>query len=113
MSPERIDGASRSAENDMWSIGATFVTMISGHTINHNDKSPFPQAKNIYNIKYSIEGTPLDEYLQSLIENDYRRQIISRTLCQVEHRANAQQLLEICKMLYSEEKNRVRMKPIE
>ena len=36
MSPERLNGDSRSAENDMWSVGATFVTMITGNTLNHN-----------------------------------------------------------------------------
>ena len=35
MSPERINNTSRSAENDMWSIGATFVQMITGQQINH------------------------------------------------------------------------------
>ena len=64
MSPERIEGAGRSAENDIWSIGATFVTMISGHTINHNDKGLLPQIK-IAQYKIFVEGKPLDEYLQS------------------------------------------------
>ena len=36
MSPERLKGDTRSAENDMWSVGATFVTMITGNTLNHN-----------------------------------------------------------------------------
>ena len=99
MSPERIEGAARSAENDMWSIGATFVTMISGHTLNHNDKSQFPGNK-IAQYKIFVEGKPLDEYLQSLLENDYRKQIISLTLCQIDRRAKAQKLLHICKSLY-------------
>ena len=30
MSPERLNEDSRSAENDIWSVRATFVTMISG-----------------------------------------------------------------------------------
>lgn len=31
MSPERLANDSRIAENDIWSVGATFVSMISGH----------------------------------------------------------------------------------
>ena len=111
MSPERIAGVSRTktfyAENDMWSIGATFVTMISGHTINHNNKSQFLQIiLSISEYKIFIEGTPLHEYLDRLVENDYRREIISRTLCKVNKRATAQQLLQTCEMLYSEELTR-------
>ena len=107
MSPERIAGESRSAENDMWSIGATFVTMISGHTINHNDKSQFPQILvSISKYEIFIEETPLNKYLDRLVENDYRREIISRTLCTVNKRETAQQLLQTCKMLYSEEQTR-------
>ena len=37
MSPERLKNASRNAANDIWSIGATFVQMISGQPINHHD----------------------------------------------------------------------------
>ena len=33
MSPERLNEDSRSAENDIWSVGATFVTMIFGLTV--------------------------------------------------------------------------------
>ena len=31
MSPERLNNAPRNAANDIWSLGATFVQMISGH----------------------------------------------------------------------------------
>ena len=112
MSPERIAEVSRTktfyAENDMWSINATFVTMISaGHTINHNDKSQFLQIiLCISEYKIFIEGTPLNEYLDRLVENDYRREIVSRTLCDVNKRATAQQILQTCEMLYSQVQTR-------
>ena len=35
MSPERLQGADRSATNDIWSVGATLVHMISGQPLNH------------------------------------------------------------------------------
>ena len=37
MSPERLQGADRSAANDIWSVGATFVHMITGQPLNHLD----------------------------------------------------------------------------
>ena len=37
MSPERLSGDSRSRENDMWSVGATFVRMVTGQDLNHLD----------------------------------------------------------------------------
>lgn len=100
MSPERINVASRSAENDIWSVGATFVTMITGNTINSNDRSPFPQIK-IANYELFIKNTPLKEYLIELHENDFRRKILSNTLCKLEDRVNADVLLQICKNLIS------------
>ena len=72
MSPERINGAHRSAENDMWSVGATFVKMITGNTLNHNDKRQFPQIK-ISQYEIFIGGKPLQKFLEELDENDYRR----------------------------------------
>lgn len=100
MSPERYFGEARSAENDLWSVGATFVTMISGHPLNHNVK--FPQITyKISQYMIDIEGKPLTEYLCSLNKSDYRYQIISRTLCPKENRSNAEELLEICKRLTS------------
>ena len=43
MSPERFNGESRSAENYIWSVGATFVTMISDHHLNNNEKFQIPK----------------------------------------------------------------------
>ena len=37
MSPERLNNASRSAANDVWSIGTTFAQMITGQPLNHTD----------------------------------------------------------------------------
>ena len=40
MSPERLKEDLRSAENDIWSFGTTFSTMITGHRLNNNEKYP-------------------------------------------------------------------------
>ena len=98
MSPERINEAPRSAENDIWSVGATFVAMITGHSLNHTDRHP---ELKIARFDIFIESTPLNEYIQSLNENDYRRVILSRTLCPLENRAKSDELLEMCKNLSS------------
>ena len=37
MSPERLKGAERRAANDIWSLGSTFVHMITGQPLNHLD----------------------------------------------------------------------------
>lgn len=96
MSPERLNGASRSTENDIWSIGATFVTMITGHPLNHHEKFP------IIHLSQSvifIDSKPLIEYLQALSENDYRREIISLTLCPPNNRLNSHELWKVCQRL--------------
>ena len=96
MSPERLNGDSRSAENDIWSVGATFVTMISGHPLNYNEE--FPHLK-IAQYIILINSIPLEKYLNELHENNYKRVIISLTLCQKSKRAKAQELLEVCKRI--------------
>ena len=96
MSPERLNNASRSAANDIWSIGATFVQMISGQQINHLDT--FPQiVVNISQYKIFINGIPYNEFLQTLSEDDFKRKIISRTLCIESNRANCTELLSIAR----------------
>ena len=40
MSPERCLGNSKSFKNDIWSVGATFVEMITGHPLNYTDSFP-------------------------------------------------------------------------
>ena len=96
MSPERLNEDSRSAENDIWSVGATFATMISGHPLNNNDRFG---DYNIAHFIIFINSIPLETYLKELPENDYKREIISRTLCPKSKRATAQELLEVCKRL--------------
>ena len=102
MSPERLNGAPPSAENDMWSVGATFVKMVTGNTLNHNDKSPYPQL-SIEIDEIFIGVKLLKDFIDELNKNDYRRQIISNTLCPIENRLDSKRLLEICKTLIAEE----------
>ena len=80
MSPERLAGGKRSAANDMWSVGATFVHMISGKPLNHVDGFPL-LAMNISQYKLRVNGTPYNEYLSALNENDIRKRVLSSTLC--------------------------------
>ena len=94
MSPERLNNASRSAANDIWSIGATFVQMISGQPINHLDNiTQF--VTNVSQYKIFINGIPYNEFLQTLSEDDFKKKIISRTLCKESNRANCTELLSI------------------
>ena len=99
MSPERLNEDSRSSENDMWSVVATFATMISGHHLNYNES--FPDLK-ISQYVIFINSIPLETYLNELPENDYKRVIISRTLCPKSNRAKAQELLEVCKKTHKQ-----------
>ena len=94
MYPERLQGADRSAANDIWSVGATVVHMISGHPLNHLDNFMQPLI-NILQYKLCINGKPYNEYVETLNENDFKKKILSRTLCKVLNRANCQQLLRI------------------
>ena len=57
MSPERLTGADRSAANDIWSVGATFVHMISGQPLNHRDNLTLLLI-NISQYKIFISGKP-------------------------------------------------------
>ena len=70
--------------------------MISGYPLNNNEK--FPDSE-IAQFKIFINSIPLEKYLNELPENDYKRVIISRTLCPKIKRATAQELLEVCKRL--------------
>ena len=97
MSPERNNGEAVNAANDIWSLGVTFVLMSTGHTINHTDS--FPNViLLIVSYKISIDGAALNKYLESLSEFDYRKMIISRTLCE-HNRVTANALLELCQHL--------------
>ena len=71
-SPERLLGADRSAANDIWSVGATFVHMISGQPLNHLDNIMQPLI-NISQYKIFISGKPYNEYLQTLNDNDFKK----------------------------------------
>ena len=55
MSPERLQGADRSAANDMWSVGATLVHMISGQPLNHLDKTITLLSMNISQYKIFVK----------------------------------------------------------
>lgn len=87
MSPERHEKKeSRCAENDIWSVGATFVTMISGYPLNQMES--FPEYK-IAHLENYIKSIPLKEYLEELPENDYKRKIFLKTICFKDKRATA------------------------
>ena len=90
-----MNSASRSAANDIWSVGATFAHMITGQPLNHTDETTPKFCVNISQYKISIAGKPLNEYLKSLKDADYKKQIISRTLCDAKSRANSHELLSI------------------
>ena len=94
MSTERLNGAKRSATNDIWSVGATFVHMISGQPLNHLDTIT-QLILNISKYKIFIKGNPLNNYLETLNDNDFKKNVISKTLCIEPNRANGQQLLRI------------------
>ena len=91
--PERLNGEPRSAENDIWCAGAVFVTMMTGHTLNHN--VPAPEEK-ISQYKIYILGVFINEFLQNFHSEDFRKIIISRTLCKEKYRASTTELLKIC-----------------
>ena len=93
MSPERLNNAPRSEANDIWSLGSTFVQMVSGQPINHLDNI-FQFVTNVSQYKIFINEIPYNEFLQTLSENDFQRKIISRTLC-TEPRAKCGELLSI------------------
>ena len=95
MSPERMNSESRSAANDIWSVGATFVHMITGQPLNHTDETIMKFCVNISQYKISIAGKTLNKYLKSLKDADYKKQILSRTLCDAKSRANSHELLAI------------------
>ena len=98
MSPERINGEPPSATSDMWSLGVTFVVMLTGHTINHKDRFPivnqqiaeYPKDNN----KITIDGVALNKYLERYFKNDDRRMVISKTLCSIGDRLTAHSLLK-------------------
>ena len=50
---------------------------------------------NISQYKISINGNPYTEYMQTLNDSDFKKKVISRTLCKEPNRANGQQLLRI------------------
>ena len=95
MSPERLLGAKRSPANDMWSVGATFVHMAYGNPLNNDDCNPETLKQNISQYNLFINEKPLREYLQSPNESDFKKQVISHTLCAESTRANWQQLSRI------------------
>ena len=97
MSPERPNNAPRSAANDIWSIGTTFLQMITGQQINHKDT--FQIIVNLEN-RILINGIPYDEFLKTLQDENYKKKIISRTLCTESNRANCRELLSILPKLF-------------
>ena len=95
LSPERLAGGERSAANDVWSVGATFVHMSTGQPLNARDTIT-QLLINISQYKVWISGNkPLGEYLGALNASDFRQQILSRSLCAESTRANCPQLLRI------------------
>ena len=101
MSPERINGEHRSVENDIWSVGATFIKMVTGEVLNSTD-GPIKGPLNIsqYNLTYG--GKSQEEMLASF-PNDYSsviKLIISKTLVQKPFRANAKDLLNLCNTIW-------------
>ena len=94
MSPERLNGAGRIAANDIWSVGSTFLHMISGQSVNHLE-SITQLINNISQYKIFIKGNPLNNYLQTHYDSDFKKKVISRTLCNEPNRASGQQLLRI------------------
>ena len=97
MSPERIKGEHRSAENDIWSVGATFITMVTGASLNSTD-GPILAPSNISQYKLSFGGKGRDEMLADF-PNDYSiliKEIISKTIVQKPLRGNAKELLNLC-----------------
>ena len=89
-----MQGADRSAANDIWSVGATFVHMISGQPVNHLE-TVTQLILNISQYKICIKGNSLNNYLQTLNDSEFKKKVISRTLCNEPNRANGQQLLRI------------------
>ena len=95
MSPERLQGADRSAANVIWSVGATFVHMISAQPLNHLDTTIPLLSMNIFQYKIFINGNSYSEYLKTLNDNDFKKKVISRTLCKEPNSAHCQQLFRI------------------
>ena len=104
MSPERANGLSGSAATDIWSVGVTFVTMVSGNPINHKENLPL-LIVNITQYIISIDEIPLDKYIETLNEDDYRKEIIKNTLCEVTKRFDAPKLLHLCNSLSLDSSN--------
>ena len=94
MSPERMQGADGSAANDIWSVGATFVHMITGQSLNHLETAT-QLLINIAQNKIFINEKSYSDYLQTLNDNDFKKKVISRTLCKEFNRANWQKLFRI------------------
>ena len=84
----------RSAANDIWRVVATFVHMISGQPLNHLE-TVTQLILNISQYKVCINGNPYTEYMQTLNDSDFKKKVISRTLCNEPNRANCQQLFRI------------------
>ena len=97
MAPERLNNEPRSAENDIWCVGATFVTMVTGQRLNHSE-GYFKIAQ--YNI--FIDGKPQNDFLQAIDSTDFRKRIIELTLCKPNIRAKADVLLQLCQHLISQ-----------
>ena len=67
-----------------------------GQPLNHLDKTIPLLSMNISQYKLCINGKSHNEYLETLNDNDFKKKVISRTLC-TEPRANCQELLLILK----------------
>lgn len=101
-SPERISGGRKTAENDIWGIGATFVAMVTGSHLNSSDPDYKIASKNISTYKLTYAGGKSREEMLVDFELQYRDiiiTIITKTLCSPNSRSSAKDLLAICNNL--------------
>ena len=70
--------------------------MITGQPLNRLETATATQLLiNISQYKIFINGKPYDEYIQSLNDNDFKKNVISRTLCNKTDRTSGLELLRI------------------
>ncbi len=79
-------------------MGATLVTMLTGHPLNHEQSRLIaPSHIGKYDLLY--DGTPLNEALKKMSDGP-KRLILRNSLCKPEFRASAKELLAICNFLW-------------
>ena len=89
-SPEVFKGNPRSRENDCWSVGATLVHMVTGHSLKPQyDFQSYNGLllSNNRSLKTALNDNDVDIWVEK---------ILSQTLCAPEDRSTAPKLLEIC-----------------